>query len=319
MEEESDKMAKKIDKETSSKGSKKKSSQDPKPSEKEIHYHYHLNGHRPSPGGYYYGSYPQESGKPGEVHYHYYYEPPRRRVGRSSKPTIAGSLLILRAVLAIAIGIFFITAGSIVGDLGEGIPFVDEDAKGDITGTVTLQNGTPVQNVTISIVGETISTQTDKDGNYVLFNVPTGNQKIKVEKEGYDTIIYKAFISPSEFNVEEKNGEIKIESKEDNTDNNPENDFDFVLTPGNGEIERGTYPPFEWIGNFMFACAIIMIISAVFQLIGGIFAIKRERYGLTIVCAILGVISFSILAIIALLILILSKDEFKKSEEQVNQ
>jgi hypothetical protein len=213
--------------------------------------------------------------------------------------------LIINGTIQIIAVIILLIAGSMIGSFGEGISFFDEDTKGDITGTVTIVNETPVENVTISILGEPISTTTDSNGIYSLENVPSGNHKIKVEKEGYNTIIYKAFISPS-------NGDIQIDFDED--DHNSDNDFDFVLTPGDDELERGSYPPFEWIGSILYICAFVITIIAIFQFIGGYYAIKRKNFGLTIICAIIGI--FAILSIIALFILILSKDEFKKPEEQ---
>ena len=65
----------------------------------------------------------------------------------------------------------------------------------------------------------------------------------------------------------------------------------------------------------MYVCGAIIIITAIISIIGGIFALQRRHYGFAVVGAVAGVISLGILALIALFILIISKDEFKKQDE----
>lgn len=284
--------------------SEKEKISEPKQSGDEIHYHYHMDreGH---PGKE--PTHAVQERKPGEVHYHYYYEPPRVPKRISSKPTIAGALLIIHAIVSfVAVGVL-IPLALVFGGMGEGFEFFGMDDKADITGTVVFNDGTPATNVTISIEGEPLSTQTNENGEYFLFNVPTGNQKIRVEKDGYNTIIYKAFINPSD------------SRQEGGDDRKRENEFNFTLTPGDQTIERGSHPPLELIGIVTFICAGLVVILAIISLIGGIYAIKRERYKMAIVGAIAGIVSLGLLALIALFILILSKDEFKKPEMMPDQ
>jgi hypothetical protein len=266
----------------------------------EIHYHYHMD--RPGyPGSE--PTHPVQERKPGEVHYHYYYEPPRIPKRKSSKPTIAGALMIMHAIVTfVAIGIL-IPLALVVGNMGEGFEFFGMGDNADITGTVIFNDGTPAANVTISIEGEPLSTLTNENGEYFLYNVPTGNQEIRVEKEGYNTIIYKAFINPSDSNQENGN------------DRKKENEFNFTITPGDQIIERGSHPPLELIGIVMLICAGLSIILAIISLVGGIYAIRRERYKIAIVGAIVGVITLGLLSLIALFILILAKDEFKEKKD----
>lgn len=275
----------------------------------DVHYHYHMDEAKP-PGnkeGYPYKE-QKEAGpqkKPGEVHYHYYYEPPKMGKKKSSKPTIAGALLLIHAILAILLGTMLVFAGSFVGELGGGMEFFGDDGKGDVIGTVTLLDGTPVENATVSIVDEGLSTLTDSDGNYLIYNVPTGNQKIKVEKEGYDTIILKTFIKSSDINKDKRN-------KDDDFDNK----HDFIMREGDEIIERGSYPPFGMIRNILYICAILFIVLSIITIIGGISAIMRKNYWLAILGSITGIITLGIFALIALFILILAKDEFRKTENE---
>jgi hypothetical protein len=261
------------------------------------HYNYNMNPGMP-PGGE----------PPSEIHHHYYYQPPRPRPSRSSKPGIAGALLILTAIIGIIGAGFIIGSGFFVGDFSDGMNFPGTDDTGDVTGTVRFTNGTPVEGVTISIVGEDLTTETDDSGNYIILEVPSGNHEIKVEKEGYNTIIFKKFVSP---------GEVKWEAKNGNGHWDHENNEDFVLTEGDRTFERGEYPPWGMIGGMIFVCGVVIMVFSFITLFGGYFALKRKKFSLAIAGAILGIFTIvgAIFSLIALFILIISRNEFKKPEE----
>ncbi len=261
------------------------------------------NAFRPSSHG---------QGQPYEVHHHYYYEPPRSKAGRSSKPGIAGALLIITAVLGLIVSAFIVGGSMFIGDMNEGFEFWGMGDKGDVTGEVLYLNGSSVENATITIVGEDLSTQTDKDGLYIIYNVPSGNQKIKVEKEGYNTIIYKAFISPSEAKWKA--------NVDDNSHQNwdSDNEYDFIISPGTRTLDRGSYPPFGMIGSIMVVCAALIIIFSIIALIGGFFALKRKNFKYAIIGAVFGIFTGigALLSLISLFILILSRDEFNKDTKE---
>ena len=211
------------------------------------------------------------------------------------------------AILGFVVGVAMIGGSMFVGNMGEGFEFWGADS-GDITGKVIYLNGTPAENVTISIVGEELVTQTDADGLFVIYNVPTGNQKIKVEKEGYNTIIYKAFIDP---------GESDWEGRHHRNDWESDNDYDFTISEGDEVLERGSYPPWGLFSGLMVVCAIFILIFSVLALFGGIFALKRKRFRFALASSIFGIFTIlgAIFSIIALFILLLSRDEFKKKDE----
>jgi hypothetical protein len=203
-----------------------------------------------------------------------------------------------------------ITGGWIVGDMGEGFSFMGMEDKADVYGRVTFTNGTPVDGANVSIVGEPLTAETDETGNYLIYNVPTGNHKIKVEFEGYNTIIYKTFIGPEESRWDDSSRQGK----------SADNKYDFTLTPGDDTIERGSYPPFELIRGIMTICGVLVLIFSVIVLLGGLYALKRKNFMITILAAILGILTFgffvgSLFALIALFILIISRDEFKRNDE----
>lgn len=250
----------------------------------------------------------RDTEEPMEIHHHYYYEPPKKRKP-SSKPRIVGALLIIVGILGLVMASIMFVGGSFVGNMGEGfggIFGVDDNA--DISGRVTLANGTPVQGVNISIVDEPLSDTTDADGYYIIYNVPSGNQKIKVEKDGYITIIYKTFIEPSDSNHDRRH------------DNKGDKEFDFTIRPGNGEVEQGKFPPWAWFESMIYVCAIIVVILSVIVIIGATYAFKRTHFAFVLVATIAGIFTIglvigAILSIIALFILILARHEFKSSEE----
>jgi hypothetical protein len=285
-------------------GSKKKSGT--KEPEEEVHYHYH--------GGYgqSYSRSSVEKGPNGEkkmVHHHYYYEPPRPYVEKSNKPKIAGALIIITAILGIIFGGALFVGAALFSDMEGFIGAFSPTETGEVTGKITLVNGTPVENVNVSIVGEDISTMTDADGEYSLLEVPMGNKKIKIEKEGYTTIIKKAFINPSN-----SDANINVDPE---ADPGGGNEHDFVLTPGTGVTNTGEYPPFELFSAFMAACGLMALIFSVIAIIGGYFAMKRRNFGMAAAGAFFGILAVgfgigTVMGIIALLVLFLAKDEFSK-------
>ncbi|UCE74435.1 MAG: carboxypeptidase regulatory-like domain-containing protein [Methanomassiliicoccales archaeon] len=262
---------------------------------KEVHYHYHMDekGVPQTPGPY--------QKRPGELHYHYYYEPPRMQKPRSSKPTIAGVLLLVQALMTIMAVVFIVGAGFFISDPGGGFMFFGGEDTGDITGTVTFLNGTPVEDATITVVGTQLATSTDENGDYLIYNVPVGNQKIKVEKEGYNTIILKTYVEPENMDMD----------METNNQDELKNHDEFVLTEGNEVIEKGSYPPLDFIKNLLIVCGVILVVLSVVVLIGAFASFRRTNFKLAIAGAIAGTIMMGLFAFIALFILLLAKDEFQ--------
>jgi len=272
----------------------------------EVHLHYYPNtpgpiqgppsGQVPPPGGY--GGYPPH---PSPNHYHYYYEPPRFQKPRSSKPTIAAVLLILTAIFGILGGAGMIGMGTFVGDFDNGVDFFDNDPNGDITGIVILVNGTPVTDATVSIDDEELETQTDDEGRFLIYNVPTGEQKLRVEKDGYNTLVQTVFVSPSD-----------IGHKGDWNEDEVDNEFRLTLTEGDGVVEKDESVPWEMIQGLMVFCGVIIIIMSLISLLGGIYAYRRKKYGFAMVGAILGIFTIlgTIFALIAVFILAISREEF---------
>ncbi len=265
---------------------------------KEIHYHYHMD-EKPGPDG------PVTTEKkPGEMHYHYYYEPPRMQKPRSSKPTIAGVLLLIQAIMSIIAVVFIIGAGMFLGNPGDGFMFFGGEDTADITGSViSFEDGLAVENATVTIVGTDLTATTNAKGEYLIYNAPVGNQKIQVEKEGYDTIIRKVFIEPGDMDMQI------------DPNNQSDDEMDFTLTTGNDVIEDGEYPPWDLIRNLVLVCGVVLVILTILVILGAYASFKRENFNLAIIGAIAGIVTLGLFAFIALFILLLAKDEFKKPQK----
>lgn len=71
----------------------------------------------------------------------------------------------------------------------------------------------------------------------------------------------------------------------------------------------------EYILGLLRACAIFGIILSIFPILGGILAIKRKLFGISVACSIIGLFSFgmfisSIFSLIALILLIIVRKEY---------
>ena len=58
-------------------------------------------------------------------------------------------------------------------------------AQGTLTGTVTAQNGGPLQEARVILVGTSLFTTTGPDGKYTLRRVPVGTAEVRVIRVGY--------------------------------------------------------------------------------------------------------------------------------------
>jgi len=85
----------------------------------------------------------------------------------------------------------------------------------------------------------------------------------------------------------------------------------------------GFYDSFGIVQGIFIICGVIVIIFSIFALIGGLASIKRKMWGLALACAVLGLFSIgfifisSILSLIALILIAISKKEFET--ESMNQ
>jgi len=72
---------------------------------------------------------------------------------------------------------------------------------------------------------------------------------------------------------------------------------------------KGDMPPF--VPSIIFGLPIPALIIALFALAGGIFALLRRKWTWSLICAIAATLSFILLGIPAIILIALSKDEFR--------
>ena len=86
--------------------------------------------------------------------------------------------------------------------------------------------------------------------------------------------------------------------------------------------QSGVEITIEQLQEILGICAIIGIIISIFPILGGILSIKRKMWGFTIVLSIIGLFTIgpilisSILSLIALILIALSKNEFELKQDK---
>jgi hypothetical protein len=235
--------------------------------------------------------------------------PPPRKARLSNKPKMVGTLLIIVGVLGL------VTAGmgffglAIFGEVADWYPGEEGDTM-TVAGRVTMLNGTAIGGAVIVVVDEGLSAVTDSDGYYAIYNVPVGDQTLSCSKEGYTTINRRVTVSADIFRGDEPFSDFG-------------RDVDFAMTVGDDEVTTG-----KWIDGDAFdfkaiwlTCTVIILIASLFALFGAFNAFKRANISWVIVGCVAGIFTVgfvigSILAFVALFILLISLEEFKEIKEE---
>ncbi len=74
---------------------------------------------------------------------------------------------------------------------------------------------------------------------------------------------------------------------------------------------------YEDVKGFLTTCALIGIVVSIFPILGGIISIKKKLWGIVLTCSIIGLTMFipsiigGVLSLVAMILLIMSKTEFK--------
>ena len=236
---------------------------------------------------------------------------------KSSKPVIAGSLLFIVGI----IGIIFsgiVIGGGLIMDSIEDIPFQGFSVT-SMDGTIIDSSGNPVSDVTITLVGSHLETRTNENGSYRIQGIPSGYHQIRIEKEGYNTVVYNTYIiSGNDFSgFMGENEQIKNDPLI-----NDDGTYDFQISQGNETYEYGSETPphqlfFEKFGGWISGFGVITLFCSILSIVGGYFSLMRKNHIFVILCSIAAIFSFgffigSLLAIIALIIVILSSNEFEE-------
>jgi hypothetical protein len=244
-----------------------------------------------------------------------YYQPPppapqrTKIIEDSNKPTVVGALLILVGIL----GIVMWSAGLAgFGIFGAAVENVGTDSS-SIHGVVEYTNGTGVVGANVTVIGTAIATVTDDEGNFVLYSVPHGDQRIQVTKPGYTTLVRKVSVS------EGSSWDWGWSSGTNSGYTGPK--LQFTLAPGTGTTELS-----GWDGNMdmgmgavmaiLAVCAAVGMVMSVLAIFGGLQALKRRSFGWVVVGCLAGIFTIgfgigSVLAFVALFVALLASEEFK--------
>jgi hypothetical protein len=241
---------------------------------------------------------------------------------KSSKPVIAGSLLLIIGIIGIIFSAF-VVGGGIALDNFEDIPFEGFTVT-NIHGKITDSSGVALENVSISIVDSHLHTTSDENGFYEINGIPSGYHQLIFEKSGYTKLIYYTYI----LSFEEESD--FMHEFQDNNQDNPlvidNENYNFQLNEGSDTYVYGSeIPPhktfFNIFGGFISGLGVITLFCSILSIVGGYFAINRRKHVLVILCSIAAIFSFgffigSLLAIIALIIIIISSNEFEEKNNQ---
>jgi hypothetical protein len=244
-------------------------------------------------------------------------QPPRR----SGKPKIVGILLIFSGVLSIIMGGFF---GAMMYNI---VPWMDQMSSnssgvGEIEGMVIFMDSTPAAGVNITVSDLGLVAITDATGSYRILNVANGWHDLKIEMAGFKTLVKSVYVNIMNADGTGMSGPTGGVTK-----------ADFQLQPGSGEQRIGeTHKPGsktipmdrnaqDILRSMGAVCMVLGVVLGTFAILGGYFALRTERLGIVALGALCGLLSFGFaigsgLALIALILLLLSTDEFERAKKE---
>lgn len=202
---------------------------------------------------------------------------------RTKKPMIA--VIILVCVFSIGITTAFFSEIFVESTM-------DVASMAGSSGTVEFNILSSYNNSTINnadVMINNITIEQNKDGVYKKENIEPGIQKVNISKEGYisqktEILVLPFITSESTFRL--KNGTDVVEEKFDS-----------------------------------FGCSAILLIFSVFAIFSVMACLRREYFDIAIVSSFLAIFSFgfffigSVLSIIAFVIILKSRDEFKNGSK----
>ncbi|MCK4718735.1 MAG: carboxypeptidase regulatory-like domain-containing protein, partial [Thermoplasmata archaeon] len=194
----------------------------------------------------------------------FYYPPPPHGKNKSDKPSIAGAMLVIVGILGIITAVALMASGSFIADMDWWELETGESVT--VEGYVYDTDGvTPLGGVNVTISGTPYhSTTNETTGAYRIIGAPGGLQDIKVEKEGYNTIIHTAFLgNDGDQNMKVKDKKIVFETS-----------YDFQMTPGSEEIHAGMDEDFmdsmhEFIVTLLTIVGVVVLACSALAIMGG--------------------------------------------------
>jgi len=164
--------------------------------------------------------------------------------------------VIIGALLIITATIQFPIAGLLAYySTSEGVEF---GGTFDLHGTIRAADGTNLSGVRISIVGTSLFTISDDNGEYILFGAPNGIWRIEAQLAGYRGETRRVIVDELLFS-----------------------EVNFELKTGSGSEEVNDL----W---FFISLAILTLMFSVFVIAGAMYSFRGQRFTVVLVGAILG-------------------------------
>ena len=217
-------------------------------------------------------------------------------MGRSGVP-VCRRLHLITALLVIVGVLGLATATFLAMDLsGEGLDGILGEGKADITGQVREGDGRLVQGATVTYVDGSKSSVTGITGYYFLEDVDTGKVKIRMEAEGYVTVIKTVYLERGNYIL------------------------DFYAEKGEGTVEVKGDPVAQPADALPGRILLVIGIAAcsVMAFIAAIAAYLHRWYPLVIIGSLLGILTWgwfigSIISVACLLIALPLRGEFGRN------
>jgi len=192
-----------------------------------------------------------------------------RRIA-SSKPSIAGVLLIIIFLLGVMLGTSALFFSKIVSE-----------GYGTYEAKVVDENGAPLHGVKVYLVDEnlTLIAETNESGFFSI-EMAAGKHFIELHKENYITLKAEILVFPSNSKVF--------------TDG-------FIMKKGEGK--EAVKSPLAMTADLAPIVALLIMVIFLIPLIGGVFCFFRKHILLGIIGAVFGILIFSILLAISILFL----------------
>ena len=203
-------------------------------------------------------------------------------------PRTAAFLLLAAAVLGLLSALII---------LDEQTPTFEQPAVkfNNIAGYVQYENDTPVKGAEVSLLRTKYLTETSPDGYYVLESVPSTDYTLKFSKEGYkDVVIY-----------------IRVVGDRPMT-------YDVTMLPGTGATVKDERPEPVHLYETNLIFGVMITLASISALVASLLAFAQKRFVLSVASAGIGVLSYgfmigSVLAVIALIFILLSRTEYIKA------
>ena len=210
---------------------------------------------------------------------------------RSMKPVIAGIILVILFLSGIFVsGILLFSFDSLS----------DINVPSEFEGKVVDDGGNALEGISVTVVGHPgMHAVTDSNGKFLIRNITSGKQKLLFTGEGYGPLTAEVFVLPWNITFPYERFEMK---------------------KGEQTEQKSLIIRIFELGPLMSAFIIAMSVAA---LAGGIAAITRKHFIIALIGAVLGTISgiFTlagiVLGIIAIVLLLISKDEFETEPREM--